>query len=1065
MASLSKFNAALLTIPNELTVAAASLNFDFSLYKIEAPKEYTGLGDSLTKWRREQAEEGQIHWTARKLGALFESLIPEMPHLIGAYGKRVSDISKQAPVDSTATQSPFSDYSGLDGTSIWAAATSGRGALSVHLLACMLARMWSAPEAISIWVELVARRKQSVGAVLNDSEQSTFDIPTIVAARQDFPRSQLAAWDASARSWIQTADRIKMSQQTQLMLILNNITLPINRIADVHDSIAKAWIGAMSMMEALLKGMPQRVDDGAILLGISSWHLYPSMFVTGTTGWTEIDQDDNLFQQNALLTVGLQGCDTSTDSGLSWSLPLSHMQFYSEPVHSQRRLASDTTRISIEQLMFVVLGSTVAAWVTRDQDPMAVIRCLLSLKRHLLLCRERPIPPWLEMIFNVAQEYLDSSGPEQELAKKLLSFGIRKGTAFLLPKGSRTPPPLFGMTRIETILACAKTSEEKVRILRCIFERRRLVDSACQNKDILIRYRTPRRSVESHHERDEFTLLSAVALPQYSNKWMQDGAQGEQKHVRWLYVDPRKEPQASPDQIGDNNFVCDATHCGCAIGSARGTVCFYGDLGGCVESCHSDGSVCSISYEPEHYRSERCCIPRKPICGACRMRKRVSHVRQLGEDCHVLPIQSIHQHEDSSFKVSLGEPWAESYEYYVGDPLDVAVFLSGHAPKSSAAINTIDSSTVMIQELEYIVALGLLDPALVLSFFEDKRGVNGTTVEGRDSVKNQSESPSKMDSAREKLIDILEVLVAVKRLYFTMPRASISLTAFKKPLANYRWSTLLRILSADVLNPEWRSAAFACIGMLESDGFDIDPCGLKDVMAMAVGESIYVAAPLIEDPMANFTVSPIRRILGNVGRSGISLLHPPSQPRVARNDNGLWHLINHSPWDGRYEDSFASTSVHLSFTGSDMPMNVGSRGLRDVEVTLLETLISVFDKDQWIADLDVLSMFRKPYFKKAIDCAHGQPTERGVNPLEQRSGSSAMPFVVTIDNWAEYLDLPYLELGIFRARGNWQARLAAAAIASNKKFHVVVQNSDLCAECMKKHLENQGPSNAKVIIC
>jgi hypothetical protein len=32
----------------------------------------------------------------------------------------------------------FSDFTGADGTSIWAAATSGSGAISVHLLACML---------------------------------------------------------------------------------------------------------------------------------------------------------------------------------------------------------------------------------------------------------------------------------------------------------------------------------------------------------------------------------------------------------------------------------------------------------------------------------------------------------------------------------------------------------------------------------------------------------------------------------------------------------------------------------------------------------------------------------------------------------------------------------------------------------------------------------------------------------------------------------------------------------------------------------------------------------------
>jgi hypothetical protein len=197
MASFSKFSTALLSVPNELTVAAANFNLNFSLMKVEAPPEFHGLRDVLSHRRRREAEEGIQHITARCLGALFESLIPPIPHLTAAYGNRVSEISEQLnPVALPAGM--FADRAGADGTSIWAAATSGQHAIAMHLLACMLARIWKPAEATSLWVELVERRKQEIFKAYNAS--SATHIPAIMAAQQLFTRDQLSAWDASARS-------------------------------------------------------------------------------------------------------------------------------------------------------------------------------------------------------------------------------------------------------------------------------------------------------------------------------------------------------------------------------------------------------------------------------------------------------------------------------------------------------------------------------------------------------------------------------------------------------------------------------------------------------------------------------------------------------------------------------------------------------------------------------------------------------------------------------------------------------------------------------------------------
>ncbi|KAF2267431.1 hypothetical protein CC78DRAFT_592655, partial [Lojkania enalia] len=152
MASLGRLTAALASSRNETTLALANLNFDFSLIRVEPPKEYTLLATSLSNSRRDAAEQGSYHQTARKLGILFEEHVPPIPSLIKAYGTRASEIARTLRRDSPQRQSgelSFRD-SDFDATSLWAAATSGPVSIAVHLLACIISRAWSPQEAVSI---------------------------------------------------------------------------------------------------------------------------------------------------------------------------------------------------------------------------------------------------------------------------------------------------------------------------------------------------------------------------------------------------------------------------------------------------------------------------------------------------------------------------------------------------------------------------------------------------------------------------------------------------------------------------------------------------------------------------------------------------------------------------------------------------------------------------------------------------------------------------------------------------------------------------------------------------
>jgi hypothetical protein len=94
MASIAQLSGSLISAQNQNTLALANFNIDFSLIKLSAPAEYQGLATALSQRRRENAEEGPLHRTARKLGALFEQVIPPISELAEAYGKRVSEIAK-----------------------------------------------------------------------------------------------------------------------------------------------------------------------------------------------------------------------------------------------------------------------------------------------------------------------------------------------------------------------------------------------------------------------------------------------------------------------------------------------------------------------------------------------------------------------------------------------------------------------------------------------------------------------------------------------------------------------------------------------------------------------------------------------------------------------------------------------------------------------------------------------------------------------------------------------------------------------------------------------------------
>lgn len=113
MTSLQQICTSLLSATNQNILALANISLDFSIVKIAAPAEYIGLGTSLSQRRHENAEDGPLHRTARKLGMLFEQIVPPIPDLIKAYGLRVSEIAGTLDQDLKAIPLNYSSVNGI----------------------------------------------------------------------------------------------------------------------------------------------------------------------------------------------------------------------------------------------------------------------------------------------------------------------------------------------------------------------------------------------------------------------------------------------------------------------------------------------------------------------------------------------------------------------------------------------------------------------------------------------------------------------------------------------------------------------------------------------------------------------------------------------------------------------------------------------------------------------------------------------------------------------------------------------------------------------------------------
>ncbi|GJP93151.1 uncharacterized protein AlacWU_06050 [Aspergillus niger] len=1001
-------NNSLLSATNENNLQLASFNFDFSLLKFEAPPEFQRLGSMLSTKRRRDAEEGPSHVTARRLGALFEEVIPRTPLLIKSFGNRISEMVETPGINPKGSplHGPFEKYVGADGTALWAAATSGFASIGVCLLACLLARTWDAKHATALWVELVKQRKLEIERAFE--ETSLVSTAALFSARQHISRDDLAQWDNSARAWLRSADRAKPFEITQLSLIQRNIHLPLPSNSTTYANILHVWKQAMQGVEALLSGTPLLITDGTFLLAFSSWHLFPDLIVLGPE-MKNVCFRDNLFPPGGKGTIGTETTRLNMTGELQWSLVFSHLKFYGDPVLARNN--RDFTRVTFEELRLVVLGSLFGSWRVSIQDHSLVAQWFVTIGSLLSkLPGIRESLSWMMHLVEAAHALLSTDSHQREINSQLAQYGQRRAKTFLT---GQVLPPFFGLSNPLTIRGLTQDTDKDcgIEYLRCM-----ATTMGLENTSAFICY-TP-GPTNTHVE-----IVTAIPHAQLSRKRGVDGENvNHPVHARWLltrYV-----------EFSDIHPFVELLTIFLVLRSEDSKSSRTVELAELVSrTCTEKGEhFLSLKAEFRFESNESFCWPDPPTPfernnkdNSCALYNLVFGNGQLG--------------------------------LYIAIPLG-----NGPEPLQVKAHNLASQNPSPRKGLQ-IISQATFSPTLLAWYFGclidvgiQERPDTASREYNRGSLyRDQLPGVNRCTASFEFPVNLCKSLFAfdlAAGVYQNLKRATIPLTLVNRPLHECLWLPspfYQKIPPEDIKRgnlfgndkapfiparpqPLDLAQAFSCIARFENGTSDIDSADLESAFALASGDSIFVAAVVLSDPFDCPAPHDIRHIVGNIGRPGLSILVAPQDPNI-RKPTESFNTISHFPYDFHRIDNFQATSLHLSFTEWKFPLYVDEERTIDQDVMMVESVISVLDRGKWVADLDIRCINFTELSRITIACSGHR--EESIVPHQPLSDDSDHNDYFSVDNWDELLDAPE-GVGIVRAHGNWAARLAAVSILYQK---------------------------------
>jgi hypothetical protein len=242
-------------------------------------------------------------------------------------------------------------------------------------------------------------------------------------ARDGFETLSLLLLTRGTFQWLRPADKAKMLQQTQLMLIIDNIGLNLSPQSQVYENVISIWTKAMMTMDSLVSGIAHSVQSPEIFLGLSAWHLYPDMSVLSAQT-TYIEQKHNLIIKGGHITIGKQTTDREIGQGLTWSMPLASLRYYGKPVTSKRSIGSGTIRVPFRRIVQIALGSAISGWKTNADDLDSVCYFLKSLSmvvnQDTHMTGDGLAKNWVALLGQEANEYLNENASDRKESSRYI---------------------------------------------------------------------------------------------------------------------------------------------------------------------------------------------------------------------------------------------------------------------------------------------------------------------------------------------------------------------------------------------------------------------------------------------------------------------------------------------------------------------------------------------------------------------------------------------------------------------------------------------------------------------
>ncbi|KAI2634829.1 hypothetical protein GGS26DRAFT_581613 [Hypomontagnella submonticulosa] len=846
------------------------------------------------------------------------------------------------------------------------------------------------------------------------------------AVAEEVLRSDLRDWDASVRAWMRVADSVMAKQHTQARLIIDNLSLPVNVRPDTYGSVMSAWSSAMTQMESLLCGVPLQVHAGDILLALLSWHLYPDMKYLSTED-QYIQQRDPLVEGRGILTLGLEPSPRVAKDSKSvyWALPLSHLRFYGRlPVARTRSVrTSDRDRITVDEMLWAMTASYIADWDDGSVPTGDILKFVsdVAMQLHDSWGFKRQAEPakggsrgvpddkydsWLTMISRICLGYKDRLGEER--VRKLKAMGQRFGK---LPS-----IPFQNILNVSTYLEVALNLEDKISLLRDIAASRLEGAESTQGYEFIIAYKHSYIYDSKSEGGSTFQIYEyATACPEHGvSEGLFDTGDHTLKQRRWLSIEL--------DSLGE-----EGRH---KVMERR------------VEEVEKIGEVASSMGKAS------------PLFG--RITEDNIAQRTIRDGDMVVQVHESRRRRGASHRTTRGH----GSEY---------VWMKSGLRSGST--------------VEFEVVYGRLDGIALL-----RRSARiDVVVHQRSQRSQESQGPKKAtkknsrDLSAQKVIDLfqphkvdfsrcanafdysvmqnraLHGMAFIESLYRSIEGATVDVRVVQFNFDKALWldsaiqmnrPAKQAFLHEGYIAPKLRidlvdtATCFACIAMMETGSYNLNPEELRHVFAIGAADSLYIASALVRDPSSK-PAPPIRRFVGNIGRAGMVFMVPPKDPEIrSYTQIDEWYQYDHKDFDGRMEDCFKGTSLHLSFSEASQVVNLEFSGERDVEAYFLETLISVHDRETWIAELDILGSLASPRDRLVRNFL-------GTRPCSCGPASAQASKIISIDNFAEMI-VPPRQAGIIRANGNWQARLAAASICLAKGYKVILKPEKTCWGCLSK---------------